>query len=255
MVNLHRFANPNRFMRLSGLILPWVSVVAVLTFPVGLYLALINSPPDYEQRETVRIMYIHVPAAWMALFSYTCMAAASAVALIWRHPLADLAAKSIAPVGACFTLICLVTGSLWGQPTWGTWWVWDARLTSVLILFFLFVGYMVLFDAFDDPTKGARAAGILVIVGFVFVPIIKFSVDILELRTLHQGASVSKLSAPSVHESMLWPLLVMALAYAAYFISLLLVRMRSAILAARVRSLRMMQAQRASRAAIVPERP
>ena len=200
-------------------------------------------------------MYIHVPAAWMALFSYTCMAAASAVALIWRHPLADLAAKSIAPVGACFTLICLVTGSLWGQPTWGTWWVWDARLTSVLILFFLFVGYMVLFDAFDDPTKGARAAGILVIVGFVFVPIIKFSVDILELRTLHQGASVSKLSAPSVHESMLWPLLVMALAYAAYFISLLLVRMRSAILAARVRSLRMMQAQRASRAAIVPERP
>ena len=255
MVNLHRFANPNRFMRLSGLILPWVSVVAVLTFPVGLYLALINSPPDYEQRETVRIMYIHVPAAWMALFSYTCMAAASAVALIWRHPLADLAAKSIAPVGACFTLICLVTGSLWGQPTWGTWWVWDARLTSVLILFFLFVGYMVLFDAFDDPTKGARAAGILVIVGFVFVPIIKFSVDILELRTLHQGASVSKLSAPSIHESMLWPLLVMALAYAAYFISLLLVRMRSAILAARVRSLRMMQAQRASRAAIVPERP
>ncbi|HIM72182.1 MAG TPA: heme ABC transporter permease [Alphaproteobacteria bacterium] len=252
---MHRFANPNRFMRLSGLILPWVSVVAVLTFPVGLYLALINSPPDYEQRETVRIMYIHVPAAWMALFSYTCMAAASAVALIWRHPLADLAAKSIAPVGACFTLICLVTGSLWGQPTWGTWWVWDARLTSVLILFFLFVGYMVLFDAFDDPTKGARAAGILVIVGFVFVPIIKFSVDILELRTLHQGASVSKLSAPSVHESMLWPLLVMALAYAAYFISLLLVRMRSAILAARVRSLRMMQAQRASRAAIVPERP
>ena len=255
MVNLHRFANPNRFMRLSGLILPWASVVAVLTFPAGLYLALIGSPPDYEQRETVRIMYIHVPAAWMALFSYTCMAASSAVALIWRHPLADLAAKSIAPVGACFTLICLITGSLWGQPTWGTWWVWDARLTSVLILFFLFVGYMVLFDAFDDPTKGARAAGILAIVGFVFVPIIKFSVDILELRTLHQGASVSKLSAPSVHESMLWPLLVMALAYAAYFISLLLVRMRSAILAARVRSLRMMQAQRAPKSAIVPERP
>ena len=255
MVNLHRFANPNRFMRLSGLILPWASVVAVLTFPAGLYLALIGSPPDYEQRETVRIMYIHVPAAWMALFSYTCMAASSAVALIWRHPLADLAAKSIAPVGACFTLICLITGSLWGQPTWGTWWVWDARLTSVLILFFLFVGYMVLFDAFDDPTKGARAAGILVIVGFVFVPIIKFSVDILELRTLHQGASVSKLSGPSVHESMLWPLMIMALAYSAYFISVLLVRMRSAILAARVRSLRMMQAQRAPKSAIVPERP
>ena len=255
MVNLHRFANPNRFMRLSGLILPWASVVAVLTFPAGLYLALIGSPPDYEQRETVRIMYIHVPAAWMALFSYTCMAASSAVALIWRHPLADLAAKSIAPVGACLTLICLITGSLWGQPTWGTWWVWDARLTSVLILFFLFVGYMVLFDAFDDPTKGARAAGILAIVGFVFVPIIKFSVDILELRTLHQGASVSKLSGPSVHESMLWPLMIMALAYSAYFISVLLVRMRSAILAARVRSLRMMQAQRAPKSAIFPERP
>ena len=254
MVNLHRFANPNRFMRLSGFVLPWVSGIAAITFAVGLYLALVVSPPDYEQRETVRIMYIHVPAAWMALFSYTLMAASSAAALIWRHPLADVAAKSIAPIGAGFTFICLVTGSLWGQPTWGTWWVWDARLTSVLILFFLFVGYMVLFDAFDDPTKGARAAGVLAMVGFVFVPIIKFSVDILELRTLHQGASVSKLSSPSIHESMLWPLLIMALAYLAYFISLLLVRMRSAILGARVRSLRMMQAERASRVAIAPER-
>ena len=248
MVNLHRFANPKRFMRLSELVLPWVLSVVILAFPVGLYLALIASPPDYEQRETVRIMYIHVPAAWLALFSYTCMAGASAVGAIWRHPLADLAAKSIAPVGAGFTFICLVTGSLWGQPTWGTWWVWDARLTSVLILFFLFVGYMVLFDSFDDPSKGARAAGILAMVGIVFVPIIKFSVDILELRTLHQGASVSKLSGSSVHATMLWPLMIMATAYMAYFIAVLLIRMRSAILSARVRAQSVMAARRAVKA-------
>lgn len=254
MVNLHRFANPNRFMRLSAQVLPWASIAALLLFPAGLYLALIGSPADYEQRETVRIMYVHVPAAWMALFSYSFMAAASAVALIWRHPLADVAAKSIAPIGACFTLICLVTGSLWGQPTWGTWWVWDARLTSVLILFFLFLGYIVLYDAFDDPHKGARAAGVLAMVGFVFVPIIKFSVDILELRTLHQGASVLKMSGPSIHETMLWPLLVMALAYVAYMISVLLVRMRSAILSARVRSLRISRAQGESKPIVVKDR-
>ncbi len=243
MINLHLYANPRRFMSLSGRILPWVMAICLVSFPIGLYLALVGSPPDYEQRETVRIMYIHVPAAWLALFSYTSMACACAIAVIWRHPLADVAARSIAPVGASFTFICLVTGALWGQPTWGTWWVWDARLTSVLILFFLFVGYIVLFDSFDDPTKGARAAGILAMVGIVFVPIIKFSVDLLELRTLHQGASVSKLSGPSIHSTMMWPLMAMTIAYTAYFVGVVLIRMRSTIIAARLRSHRVMLAQ------------
>ena len=181
-------------------------------------------------------MYVHVPAAWMALLSYTLMAVFSAVALIWRHPLANVMARSVAPIGASFTLICLITGSLWGQPTWGTWWVWDARLTSVLILFFLFVGYLVLYGAFDDVAKGARAASLIAIVGFIFVPIIKFSVDLLDLRTLHQGASVSKLSSPAIHESMMWPLMVMAAAYLCYLITFLLLGVRTEIMAARVRA-------------------
>ena len=189
-------------------------------------------------------MYVHVPAAWMALLSYTLMAVFSAVALIWRHPLANVMARSVAPIGASFTLICLITGSLWGQPTWGTWWVWDARLTSVLILFFLFVGYLVLYGAFDDMAKGARAAGLIAIVGFIFVPIIKFSVDLLDLRTLHQGASVSKLSSPAIHESMMWPLMIMAAAYLCYLITFLLLGVRTEIMAARVRAGQRMRAER-----------
>lgn len=239
--SLHRFANPNRFMRLSATVLPWAIGVAVLAFPIGLYLALIASPADYQQGQTVRIMYVHVPSAWMALFTYTFIAVASAVALIWRHPLADLAARAASPIGAGFTLAALVTGSLWGQPMWGTWWVWDARLTSVLILFFLYLGHIALFDAFDDPTKGARAAAILALVGFVNVPIIKFSVD--WWNTLHQPASVSRLDAPAVDPAMLWPLLVMALAFKAYFVVMLLVRMRSQVLAAKIRGLRMARVQ------------
>ena len=236
MINLHRYANPNQFMRLSSPLVPVVGFLTCSLFPIGLYLALFVSPPDYEQRETVRIMYVHVPAAWMALLSYTLMATFSAVALIWRHPLANVMARSVAPIGASFTLICLITGSLWGQPTWGTWWVWDARLTSVLILFFLFVGYLVLYGAFDDMAKGARAAGLIAIVGFIFVPIIKFSVDLLDLRTLHQGASVSKLSSPAIHESMMWPLMIMAAAYLCYLITFLLLGVRTEIMAARLRA-------------------
>ena len=244
MINLHRYANPNQFMRLSSPLVPVAGLLTCLLFPIGLYLALFVSPPDYEQRETVRIMYVHVPAAWMALLSYTLMAAFSAVALIWRHPLANVMARSVAPIGASFTLICLITGSLWGQPTWGTWWVWDARLTSVLILFFLFVGYLVLYGAFDDVAKGARAAGLIAIVGFIFVPIIKFSVDLLDLRTLHQGASVSKLSSPAIHESMMWPLMVMAVAYLCYLITFLLLGVRTEIMAARLRAGHRMRAEK-----------
>ena len=244
MINLHRYANPNQFMRLSSPLVPVAGLLTCLLFPIGLYLALFVSPPDYEQRETVRIMYVHVPAAWMALLSYTLMAVFSAVALIWRHPLANVMARSVAPIGASFTLICLITGSLWGQPTWGTWWVWDARLTSVLILFFLFVGYLVLYGAFDDVAKGARAAGLIAIVGFIFVPIIKFSVDLLDLRTLHQGASVSKLSSPAIHESMMWPLMVMAVAYLCYLITFLLLGVRTEIMAARLRAGHRMRAEK-----------
>jgi heme exporter protein C len=186
-------------------------------------------------------MYVHVPAAWMALFCYTNMAIASGVGLIWRHPVAELAAKATAPIGAAFTFLALVTGALWGKPMWGTWWVWDARLTSVLVLFFLYLGYIALSEAFDDPSRGTRAASILALVGFVNVPIIKFSVD--WWNTLHQPASVGRLDGPTIDASMLVPLLVMAVAFTTYYLWLLLIRMRSEIIAGRIRAIRYRQAR------------
>ena len=236
---IQRFANPNRFLRLSRRLLPWTGAVTLILFTAGLYLGLVRSPADYQQGESVRIMYVHVPAAWLALFCYGCMAAASAVSLIWKHPLADLAAKGSAPVGACFTFLALVTGSLWGKPMWGTWWVWDARLTSMLILMFLYLGYMALHNAFDDPTRGARAAAILALVGIVNVPIIKFSVD--WWNTLHQPASVLKLGGPAIHPSMLAPLLLMALAFTTYYMWVLLLRLQGEIIAGKIRALRLRQ--------------
>jgi heme exporter protein C len=238
---MHRFANPNRFLRLANAVLPWSAGLTVLLLAAGLYFALLRSPPDYQQGETVRIMYIHVPAAWMALFVYGCMAVSSASALIWRHPLADLIAKAAAPIGAGFTLICLTTGSLWGKPMWGAWWVWDARLTSVLVLFFLYLGYIALVNAFDDPTRGYRAAGILALVGVVNLPVIKFSVDWWD--TLHQPASVVRLDGPSIHATMLWPLSLMALAFTAFFVTVLILRVRSEIAAAKIRNLQLSLAQ------------
>ncbi len=237
---LHRFANPNRFLRLADAALPWSAGATVLLLAGGLYLGLIGSPPDYQQGETVRIMYVHVPAAWMALLVYACIAAASAAALVWRHPLADLVARAASPLGAGFTLIALATGSLWGKPMWGAWWVWDARLTSVLILFFLYLGHMALMHAFDDPLRGARAAAILALVGFVNVPIIKFSVD--WWNTLHQPASVSRLESPAIDPAMLWPLLLMALAFGGYFVSVLLVRVKAEIVEARLRAAQRLRA-------------
>ena len=247
MAALHRFANPTRFMRVSAAVLPWTAWLAVALIAAGLYLALLVAPADYQQGESARIMFVHVPAAWMALFAYTTMAAASAVALIWRHPLADIAARGTAPIGAAFTLIALVTGSLWGKPMWGAWWVWDARLTSMLILFFLYLGYIALADAFDNPALGAKAAAIFALVGFVNVPIIHFSVE--WWNTLHQPASFSKLDAPSIHISMLVPLLIMAAGFTVYFVAVLMVRMHAEIVARKVRALQIAQVARGQPAA------
>jgi len=219
---MHRFANPARFGRLAHTLLPWLWTATAGLFAAGLYLALIASPVDYQQGDTVRIMYIHVPAAWIALFSYASMAGSNIVGFIWRHPLAFLGAKAIAPLGAGFTFVCLVTGSLWGKPMWGAFWVWDARLTSMLILLFLFIGYMVLVTAFDDAERGLKAAGILSVVGLVNLPIIKFSVD--WWNTLHQPASVSRLGAPAMPADMLTPLLIMAAAFFCLFATLAVVR-------------------------------
>ena len=235
------FANPTRFLRLSSKLQPVAMVVTIICMAAGLYYSLFQSPPDYQQSETVRMMYVHVPAAWMAMFCYVALAAASAVALIWRHMVADIVAKSTAPIGACFTFLALATGSLWGKPMWGTWWVWDARLTSVLILFFLYLGYMVLYNAFDEPTRGARAAAILSIVGVINVPIIKFSVD--WWNTLHQPASVVKMDGPAIHPSMLTPLLLMAVGYTAFYIWVLFIRTRAELNANKVRALRIRQAE------------
>ncbi|MDP7099619.1 MAG: heme ABC transporter permease [Rhodospirillales bacterium] len=235
------FANPTRFLRLTSKLQPIAMVVTLITMGAGLYYSLFQSPPDYQQSETVRMMYVHVPAAWMAMFCYVALAASSAVALIWRHMVADIVAKSTAPIGACFTFLALATGSLWGKPMWGTWWVWDARLTSVLILFFLYLGYMVLYNAFDEPTRGARAAAILAIVGVINVPIIKFSVD--WWNTLHQPASVVKMDGPAIHSSMLTPLLLMAVGYTAFYFWVLFIRSRAELSAYKVRALRIRQAE------------
>ncbi len=241
---MHRFANPTRFMRYSAVVLPWAVWATAVLIAIGLYLALFVAPPDYQQGESVRIMFVHVPSAWMALFVYTGMAAASSMALIWKHPLSDIAARASAPIGACFTFMALATGSLWGKPMWGTWWVWDARLTSMLVLLFLYLGYMALADAFDDPARGAKAAAILALVGFVNVPIIKFSVD--WWNTLHQPASVVKMGGSAIHLSMLAPLLIMALGFTAFYIAVLIMRMRTEIVTAKLRGLQIDRTERQS---------
>jgi heme exporter protein C len=233
---ISRLANPTRFMRVSGALLPWLATATALVLLTGLYLALVVAPADYQQGESVRIMFVHVPAAIMAEGVYYFVALASFVALVWRHPLAEIGAQAAAPLGAAFTLVCLVTGSLWGRPMWGTWWVWDARLTSVLVLFFLYLGYLALVGAFDDETRGARAGAILALVGAVNLPIIKFSVD--WWNTLHQPASVFRLGGPTIVVSMLLPLLVMAIAFTALFFALWLIRISTAILARRIGALR-----------------
>jgi len=236
---MHRFANPTRFLRIANAVLPWLAGLATLLFAWGLYLSLLNSPADYQQGETVRIMYVHVPAAWSALAGYAALALASFAFLVWRHPLADLAARAASPIGAGLTAIALVTGALWGQPMWGTWWVWDARLTSVLILFFLYLGHIALVNAFDDPDRGAKAGAVLALVGVVNLPIIKFSVD--WWNTLHQPASVLRMDGPTIDPGMLTPLFVMAAAYFSLFGVLMILRIRGLLAERRLRQLRLAQ--------------
>lgn len=211
---MHRWAKPRPLLTLFETTLPVLKGLCLMLLGAGLYYGLVHSPPDYQQGDAMRIMYVHVPASWMALGFYTFLAVMSAFALVWKHPAATLLAQAAAPVGLGFTTISLVTGSIWGKPMWGAWWVWDARLTSVLILFFLYAGYVVLSKSFEDRERGYRAASILAVVGFINVPIIKFSVD--WWNTLHQPASLTKLSAPSIHPSMLTPLLLMTGAFACY---------------------------------------
>ncbi len=238
--SLHRFANPGQFLRLSGAVLPYLTVGAIVLTVVGLGWGLFLAPADWQQGDAVRIMYVHVPSAWLASAGYTGLAMCSVLSLVWRHPLADLAAAEISPVGAGFTALCLATGSLWGKPMWGAWWVWDARLTSVLVLFFLYIGHVALVRAFDDPTRGYRAGAILALVGVVNLPIIKFSVD--WWNTLHQPASISLTGAPSMALDMLWPLLITAIGYTLCFAAIVVTRTRAAVMERRIRGLLMARA-------------
>jgi heme exporter protein C len=242
-MSLTALANPSRFLALTARLLPWLIGATVLTFAVGLYQAFWVAPDDYQQGATVRIMFIHVPAAWLGMVCWTLMSLSALGTLVWRHPLADVALKTAAPLGAAFTFVCLVTGALWGRPMWGTYWVWDARLTSVLVLFLMYLGMIALWRTIEDPSRAGRAAAILTLVGAVNLPIIKFSVE--WWNTLHQRASVLRWGGSSIDPSILWPLLIMALAFTLLFITLHAAAMRNEILRRRVRTLRLMQAQAA----------
>jgi heme exporter protein C len=242
--SLHRFANPGRFLRIASRLQPWCAAAGIALTALGLLWGLLHAPPDWQQGDAVRIMYLHVPAAWLASAGYFGLAVASAISLVWRHPLADIAAAEIGPVGAGATALCLATGSLWGKPTWGAWWVWDARLTSVLILFFLYLGHIALVRAFDDPQRGARAGAILALVGAVNLPIIKFSVD--WWNTLHQPATITLTGAPTMYVGMLWPLFLSALGMTFGFVAVVLARMRAGIMERRIRALLLARARQES---------
>ncbi|MEO1149757.1 MAG: heme ABC transporter permease [Pseudomonadota bacterium] len=226
------FSNPARFEALSRTLRPWLFVGALVAMAAGLYLGLVVSPADAKQGDSVRIMYIHVPAAWMALGAYTMITVASVVAFIWRHSLADRAALAAAPFGLAMTVLALITGAVWGKPTWGAWWVWDARLTSVLVLMFIYLGYMSVWQAIDDKARAARFARIIAMVGFINIPIIKFSVD--WWNTLHQPASIIRASGPTIDAAILTPLLVMIIAYTLLFAWFVLTGVESQIIEARL---------------------
>ncbi|MBU1211851.1 MAG: heme ABC transporter permease [Alphaproteobacteria bacterium] len=249
-----KLANPTRFMSLSGAILPWLAGLAVAVIVFGLYRGW-TAPPDYQQGETIRIMYIHVPAAWLAMLGYALVAISSFGLLVFRHPLADVSAKAAAPIGAAFTLLALVTGSLWGKPMWGTYWVWDARLTSVLMLFFLYLGLMALRSSIEEETLAAKLTAVLALVGVIILPFIKISVEGLSVpwlgleipawNTLHQPSSVFRSDGPKIHASQLYPLLYCALGFTLLFFALHMKGMRNEILRRRVKALRIAEVDRA----------
>jgi heme exporter protein C len=232
-------ANPSRFLELTERVLPWLVLATLIAFGFGLY-QLYLAPDDYQQGATVKIMFLHVPAAWLGMLAWGLMSVAALGTLVWRHPLADVAAKTAAPLGAAFTLMCLVTGSLWGRPMWGTYWVWDARLTSVLVLFLMYLGVIALWRTVDDPARAARVTAVLTLVGAINLPIIKFSVE--WWSTLHQGASVLRLSGSTIHPTILFPLIEMVIAFTLLFLTLQLAAMRNEIMRRRLRTMLMLQA-------------
>ncbi len=233
------YANPSRFIELTERLLPWLAGLTAVAAVAGLVFVA-QAPDDYQQGATVKIMFIHVPNAWLAMATWALMSLSALGTLVWRHPLADVAAKSAAPLGAAFTFIALMTGSLWGRPMWGTYWVWDARLTSVLVLFLMYLGIIALWRTVEDPSRAGRAAAVLTLVGAINLPIIKFSVD--WWNTLHQPASVIRAGGPAIHFSILVPLLVMTVAFTLLFVTLHLAAMRNEVLRRRVRTMQMLEA-------------
>jgi heme exporter protein C len=234
-------ANPTRFLGFAERAMPWLVAATVFAFAIGLEQALFVAPDDYQQGATVKIMFLHVPSAWLGMFGWGLMSIAALGTLVWRHPLADVAAKAAAPIGAAFTFLCLFTGSMWGRPMWGTYWVWDARLTSELVLLIMYLGVIALWRSVEDPGRAGRAAAVLTLVGAVDLPIIKFSVD--WWNTLHQPASVFRLGGSTIDKSILVPLFAMAIAFTLLFVTLHVAAMRNEILRRRVRGMRMLQAR------------
>lgn len=227
-MNIHKYASAKVFYPLATRLQTWLGALSLFLVGGGLYLGLFVAPPDYQQGESVRIMFIHVPSAWMSMFIYASMAGSAAVGLIWKIKLSDTFAREAAPIGAAFTLLALLTGSLWGKPMWGTWWVWDARLTSELLLLFLYLGFIALQASIEDPRRAARAGAVLALVGVVNLPVIHFSVE--WWNTLHQPASVTRLNAPAIHPDILLPLLIMSIGFTVLFFYMVIVSMRAAIL-------------------------
>jgi len=231
-------ANPSRFFRITNFLLPWLMGLSITLTIIGIYFALFNSPEDVIQGSAVRIMYVHVPSAWLSISSYLLLSICSFFFIVWRHPLADILSRSIAPVGALFSLLTLLTGSIWGRPMWGTWWVWDARLTSMLILFIFFLGYIALSNAFEKNERGSRPAALLAIVGSINLPIVKFSVD--WWNTLHQPASIIRTGGISIDQSMLVPLIIMTLAFNVFFILVVILRAHSILIERKVYHLKVL---------------
>ena len=236
---INYLANPSRFSRISNLLLPWFLGITILLSIIGLFLSLIFSPEDIVQGSAVRIMYVHVPAAWMSILSYILLSISCIFFIIWRHPLADILARSIAPVGATFAVLTLITGSIWGRPMWGAWWVWDARLTSMLVLFLFFLGYLALSNAFDRNERGSRPAALLAIIGTINLPIVKFSVD--WWNTLHQPASIIRSGGVSIDQSMLSPLIVMVLAFHFYLFSIVILKAQTILYERRIQHSKIFQ--------------